>query len=138
MQTASVDEIRAETGAVLMRSTGPDTSKQVSPVLLSRRLLHIYARTLMFFAQQTGILLDDACVRRKGSTRFPPKRGSAWSLNPNGRSVLLGYIPPERTTGDERAEHDVHLLNPPGGTLNRPRRLEWGGAGGGDSGGHDV
>lgn len=65
------------------------------------------------------------CATQRQDT-VPP---GTLSLNPNGRSVLLlHYIPLERTTGDERAEHGAHLLNPPGGTLNRPRRLEGEGA----------
>lgn len=104
-----------------MRAAGLDTSKQVSPVLLPGRA-HLFAR-------QTGILLEvcvRACDTKAGhgsSKKKKEERGSAWSLNPNGRPVLLHYVPLERTTRDERAEHDAHLLNPPGRTLNRPRRL---------------
>lgn len=128
MQTASVCEIRAEKrpGCVQTGFARPAAAVEAT-------FTHFYTQ-LLFSRSRREYFKKRVCARHKGRTRFLQKRGSAWSLNPNGCSVLRRHIPLERTTGDERAEHSRRSPFEPS-WRNTEQTKEVGGGGEGTQGG---
>lgn len=109
-----------------MRAAGLDTSKQdfrdFRPSCCCWGDFYTVAQ-LMFSRSRQEYFKKCVCMsaRHKGRTRFLLVRCLLIPTVAPSSSFTTFHL---RGRRDERAEHGAHLLNPPGGTLNRPRRLE--------------